>query len=151
MIHHISIPAENPRQVVEVLARLLNGRITGFGPYGNSFIAWAGDEVGTAIEVYPSGTELFPDQGEGQANFRHNPVSSGFTATHATISVKLTIGEILDLAKKAGWRAIQLSRGPHDVIEFWIENRVMLEVMTKEMAEDYLKSVGGNRAILETL
>jgi hypothetical protein len=151
MIHHISIPAGNPRQVVEVLAKLLNGRITGFGPYRNSFIAWAGDEVGTAIEVYPVGTELFPDQGEGQANFRHNSASSGFTATHATISVKLTVEEIQDLAKKAGWRAIQLSRGPHDVIEFWIENRVMLEVMTKEMAEDYLKSVGGNRAILETL
>lgn len=151
MIHHISIPAGNPRQVVEVLARLLSGRITGFGPYQNSFIAWAGDKAGTAIEVYPAGTELFPDRGEGQANFRHNPASSGFTATHATISVKLTVAEILDLAKRAGWRAIQLSRGPHDVIEFWVENRVMLEVMTGEMAEDYLKSVGGNRDILAAL
>lgn len=151
MIHHISIPAANPRQVVEVLAKLLKGRITGFGPYRNSYIAWAGDAVGTAIEVYPSGTELFPDQGDGQANFRHNPASSGFISTHAAVSVNLTLEEIFELAKDAGWRAVQLSRGPHDVVEFWIENRVMLEVMTGEMAEDYLKSVGGSRAILEAL
>jgi hypothetical protein len=151
MLHHISIPAENPRQVVEVLAKLLSGRITGFGPYRNSYIAWAGDEAGTAIEVYPTGTEMFPDQAEGQANFRHNPAASGFTATHAAVSVKLSVEEILALAKEAGWRAIQLSRGTNDVIEFWVENRVMLEVMTKEMTRDYLNSVGGNLALLDSI
>ena len=88
MLHHISIPAENPRQVVEVLAKLLSGRITGFGPYRNSYIAWAGDEAGTAIEVYPTGTEMFPDQAEGQANFRHNPAASGFTCASPPAAVK---------------------------------------------------------------
>jgi hypothetical protein len=29
------------------------------------------------------------------------------------------------------WRAIQLSRGLHDVVEFWVENAVMLELMTR--------------------
>src|SRR5262245_24564726 len=71
MIHHISIPARNPRHVTEVLVELFGGRLTGFGPYPNCYIAWVGDDFGTAIEVFPVGTEMFPDAGDGQANFRH--------------------------------------------------------------------------------
>jgi hypothetical protein len=31
-----------------------------------------------------------------------------------------------------------LPRGPNNVIEFWIENTVMLELMTPEMTRDYV-------------
>jgi hypothetical protein len=138
MIHHLSIPAEDPALVSRVLAGMLGGHVTKFGPYHNSFIAWAGDEHGTAIEVYPAGTEMFPDAGHGQANFRHNPNASGFVATHATVSLSLTKDAILSVAKQHGWKALELSRGSFDVIEFWIENRVMLELMTPEMTKAYL-------------
>ncbi len=130
MIHHLSIPAAHPRHVVDVLAELLDGVVTAFGPYENSWIAWASDEAGSAIEVYPVGTEMFPPRGPQQAQFRHNPTSTRFTATHATVSVERTEAEILALAEREGWRALKLSRGPFDVIEFWIENSVMLELMT---------------------
>ena len=140
MIHHLSIPAEDPALVSKVLAEMLGGHVTKFGPYNNSFIAWADDEHGTAIEVYPAGTEMFPDAGRGQANFRHNPSASGFVATHATVSVQLTTAEIYAVAEQHGWRAIELSRGSFDVIEFWIENRVMLELMTQEMTVAYLRA-----------
>jgi hypothetical protein len=143
MIHHLSIPAEDPLLVTKVLAELLGGLITRFGPYQNSYIAWAGDEHGTAIEVYPVGTEMFPDTGHGQANFRHNPNASGFVATHATVSVSLAKEQIIDLAQQQGWRAIELSRGSFNVIEFWVENRVMLELMTREMTSDYLRATAG--------
>ena len=72
MIHHLSLPAGDPAHVVRVLAELLGGEVSRFGPYADSFIAWAGDAEGTAIEVYPLGTELFPGHADGQANFRHN-------------------------------------------------------------------------------
>src|SRR5689334_20357655 len=106
MIHHLSIPAEDPALVSKVLAAMLGGHVTRFGPYQGSFIAWAGDEHGSAIEVYPAGTEMFPDAGRGQANFRHNPSTSGFVATHATVSLSLTTDEILAVAKQHGWRAL---------------------------------------------
>ena len=138
MIHHLSIPAEDPALVSRVLAEMLGGHVTKFGPYQGSFIAWADDEHGTAIEVYPVGTEMFPDAGQGQANFRHNPSASGFVATHATVSINLTTADVHTIAKQHGWRAIELSRGSFDVIEFWIENRVMLELMTPEMTKAYL-------------
>lgn len=138
MIHHMSIPATDTRHVAEVLVEILGGVLTGFGPYRDSWIAWAADEVGAAIEVYPVGTELYPPDGPGQALFRHDPAASGFTATHATVSVELSAEQITAIGAREGWRAERCSRGPHDVIELWVENRVMLELMTPEMTADYL-------------
>ena len=140
MIHHLSIPAENPLHVAKTLVELFGGELTRFGPYKDSYIAWARDEYGTAIEVYPTGTEMYPDAGHGQANFRHNASASGFVATHATVSVPRTREEIFALAEREGWRAVALSRGAFNVIEFWIENRVMLELLTKEMEQEYLQA-----------
>lgn len=114
--------------------------LTGFGPYRDSWIAWAADEHGMAIEVYPVGTEIFPPDGPGQAEFRHNPAASPHSATHATVGVNRTVEEIQDIVRSEGWRAAKLSRGPHEVVEFWVENAVMLELMTPEMTAAYLAS-----------
>ena len=138
MIHHLSIPARNPRNVASVLTELMGGKLTRFGPYGNSYIAWMGDEFGTAIEIYPRGTELIPDRGRGQANFRHQDTGSPHSATHAAVSVNRSTAEILALADREGWKALELSRGSNKVIEFWVENAVMLELMTDEMRRDYI-------------
>jgi hypothetical protein len=141
VIHHLSLPASDTQHVAEVLVELLDGTLTRFGPNEDSWIAWAGDEQGTAVEIYPRGTEMFPADDEGQARFRRAPNASPFTATHATLSVERPVEEVLRLAEREGWRAVRMSRGPHEVIEFWLENAVMLEVMTPEMTRDYLASV----------
>lgn len=146
MIHHLSIPARDPRHVAQVLAELFGGVVTGFGPYRDSFIAWAGDAHGTAIEVYPVGTEMYPDPGPGQARFRASQ-ASGFTATHAAVSVDREADEILALARREGWRAVTLDRGWNEVIEFWIENTVMLELMTPAMRADYEREAARLRRV----
>jgi hypothetical protein len=143
MIHHVSIPAQEPLRVANALAELFGGVVTRFGPYPGSWIAWQRDGHGSAIEVYPVGTEMFPDAGRGQANFRHNAAASGFVATHAAVSVERSEAVVLELAARMGWRALRLSRGSFDVIEFWIENRVMFEILTPEMAADYLRATRG--------
>lgn len=140
MIHHISVPASDTRHVAEVLVELFGGVLIGFGPYRDSWIAWAGDQHGTAIEVYPVGTEMYPPDGYGQAAFRHDATATGATATHATVSLDRSEPEILAVAEREGWRALRLPRGPFDVIEFWIENTVMLELMTPDMADAYRAS-----------
>ncbi|MFC6672318.1 hypothetical protein [Marinobacterium aestuariivivens] len=43
-----------------------------------------------------------------------------------------------EVARAQGWKALELPRGGFDVIEFWIENRVMIELLTPDMAKDYL-------------
>ncbi|MFN5156007.1 MAG: hypothetical protein ACK5Y7_02935 [Betaproteobacteria bacterium] len=141
MIHHLSIPARDTRHVAEVLVELFGGTLTSFGPYRDSFIAWAGDAHGTAIEVYPLGTEMLPDHGLGQARFRAGQPASPHVATHAAVSVDRSRAEILALARREGWRAIELPRGTNHVIEFWIENAVMLELMTPDMAADYVRAM----------
>lgn len=140
MIHHYSIPVQDTKKVADVLAKLFDGTITFFGPYKNSYIVWIGDEYGTAIELYPSGTEMTPDAGKGQANFTHNPMHSKFSATHAAISINRSRDEIFGAAEVLGWKALELPRGGFNVIEFWIENNVMIELLTPDMANDYLSA-----------
>ena len=145
MIHHLSIAAERPSHVAAVLAELFGGEVSRFGPYADAYIAWMGDELGSAIEVFPLGTELLPGEAASQAGFRHHPGDSPYTATHATVSVDRTKEDILALARREGWRALELSRGSFRVIEFWIENRVMLELATPEMSREYIEATRMHR------
>ena len=128
-----------------ILADLIGGRVSRFGPWPGGYIAWVPDATGTAIEVYPAGTELSPDDGGGQAHFAHNYFAQRLTATHAALSVDRTEDEIAATADAAGWRCARLDRGGFDVIEVWIENRVMLEVMTPAMTTRYLKVINAPR------
>jgi hypothetical protein len=50
MIHHVSLPAGNPKFVAETLARILGGEAMPFPVITGAWIAWAGDGV-TEIEV----------------------------------------------------------------------------------------------------
>lgn len=138
MIHHYSIPVVDTVHVAEIMARLFNGTITRFGPYHDSYIVWFGDEHGSAIELYPAGTEMVPGGEGSQADFVHNTTHTGFTSTHAAISIQRSRQEIFEVARQEGWRALELPRGGFNVIEFWIENKVMIELLTPDMANDYL-------------
>ncbi|MFN6564151.1 MAG: hypothetical protein RMY28_030770 [Nostoc sp. ChiSLP01] len=138
MIHHISIAANNPRHVAEVLAKLLGGKVAPFPSHPGSFVAVAMDEQGTLIEVYPLGTELIPGDGEQQVKFRENKNCSQFDAVHAAVSVPVSKKEIEEIAASEGWRALHCSRGKFEVVEFWIENRLMIELLSPEIVSQYL-------------
>ena len=84
---------------------------------------------------------MYPPDGPEEAQFRAAAAASPYVATHVALSVQRTVEEIQEVAGALGWRAIRLSRGPFDVVEFWIENHVMVELMTPEMTRDYLASV----------
>jgi hypothetical protein len=62
MIHHVSIPARDPRHVAEVLAELLQGRIYPFPPFWcrDAYQIVSGDPHGTMLEVYPDSYWLEP-------------------------------------------------------------------------------------------
>ena len=139
MIHHLSVPVRDPPHTPQVFLALFGGGVvTPFGPYQNSFITWSGDQFGTALEFYPVGTEMYAPTTPEQAQFRHNDAATGHTATHAAISVELEVAQVMAIAEREGWRAPVLPRGGFDVIEFWIDNTVMLELLTPQMAADYL-------------
>jgi hypothetical protein len=141
MIHHLSIAVREPERVARALADLLGGDVTPFGPLPGSFIAWARDESGTAVDCMPLGTEFHPGEGDEEARFAAAEHPSPYGATHAAVSVERTEDEIRAVAEREGWRAVRCSRGPFDVVEVWVENAVLLELMTAEMADDYLAAV----------
>ena len=136
MIYHISLPARNPLHVAEVLAELFKGYCAPFPSHPGSHVAFAGDEYGTLVEVYPLGTEMIPGENEKPIQYQQN-TSNQFIATHVAISVPLNQSQIESIAEREQWRCVRCSRGYFDVIEFWLENSVLLELATPELAQQY--------------
>ena len=139
MIHHISIAARNPEHVANVLAEILDGKALPFPPFPGAYIVIPDDEYGTAIEVGPLGFELIPGEGEEGVQATFNEPSSAFTATHAAISVSISEARIKEIAAREGWRAVTCARDDaFDLVELWIENRLLIELLPPEMAARYL-------------
>jgi len=137
MIHHLSLPAKDPVRVAKVIAELFDSNYYApFPSHPGSYVAFAGDEYGTLIEVYPQGTEMIPGKESEAIKYRENN-SSPFTATHAAISIPLNQSQIESIAAREEWRCVRCSRGYFDVIEFWLENTVLLELATPELAQQY--------------
>jgi hypothetical protein len=144
MIHHVSIPAREPQHVAEVLAELMNGKCVPMRPLEGAFLAVSGDANGTLIEVYPERTTInIPDR-DDQAVFAENPVPPQTWPFHVLLSVPREAEEVERIGAREGWRAKTFGRGMQGhkpffhVIEFWLENRLLIEVATPAMAQEYL-------------
>jgi hypothetical protein len=138
MIHHISIAAKNPQRVARVIASLWQTQALPFPPFPGSYIVINNDGHGTAIEVTPLGLELMPGEDDQEVQPYENHVPSPYTATHAAISVPVSEAEIRRIAEREGRRVGVFDRGAFQLIEFWVENRLMLELLPPEMAQRYL-------------
>ncbi|TVP64513.1 MAG: hypothetical protein EA342_16260 [Leptolyngbya sp. LCM1.Bin17] len=151
MIHHMSIPAQNPHHVASVLAELFQGTIMPFPPLEGAYVVLAKDDYGTLIEVYPMGSEIMPGHGTDEASFCRNAHPYRFSAVHVAISVPLSQADIEAIAQREGWRVLSCdSRRPalkghrdrlFNLIEFWVENHLMLELLPPTMAEGYLQAM----------
>lgn len=139
MIHHLSIPAKNPAHVASVIAELFNTNYCApFPSHEGSYVALAGDDYGTVIEVYPWDTQMTPGENDKPIQFQHQNTSNQFIATHAAISIPLNQSQIEAIAEREQWRCVRCNRGNFEVIEFWVENAVLFELATPELAEQYL-------------
>jgi hypothetical protein len=141
MIHHISIAAQNPLNVSQVLAELLQGQSVPFPGYPGSYVALAFDPQGTMVEVHPFGTALLPgDAANEPSHLLPNPAASMYTANHTAISVPVSIDRIQSISEREGWRMVHCRRGDNyfDVIEFWVENQLLIELLPPEIIDRYL-------------
>lgn len=141
MLHHISISVKNPQHVANVMAEIMHGSVLPFSPNPGGYMMLVRDEFGTGIEFYPLGSEIIPDAWRGQAGFQINEHPANYTGVHAAISVPVSVEKIEQIGAREGWRVLPCSRGAFNVVEFWIENRVMLELLTPEMVDKYLDAV----------
>jgi hypothetical protein len=147
MLFHMSIAADDPKLVAEVIAKLWNGTARPFPPVSEgSWIAHACDDRGTAIEIYPQGTVLRETAGDADAH--GEPAGTDrFTATHGAIATTLDSDAVLAIARGQNWPAKYRKRGGmFGVIELWIEGRQMIEVLTPAMQTEYLAAMAHLRA-----
>jgi hypothetical protein len=153
MINHISIAVDNPEKIAGVIAELWNGIVIPFPPCPNSFMVLANDGKGSAVEITPAGTILVPGEGlpaeddltasteEFEAKFVNDEAAPRYVATHLNISTHLSIEEIREIGRREGWRTLVCNRGEglFQLVEMWIEDRFMLEVMTPEQTARYVE------------
>ena len=136
MIHHLSIAAHDPQRAAAVLAELMGGTAVPFPPNPGSFFALQMDEHGSGVEVYPAGTELQPGGAVGGSFVRNE--ARGFGATHFALSVPTDGTTVQTIAERAGWQCFDCNRGPFHVIEVWVENQTMVEILPPHYAAEYL-------------
>jgi hypothetical protein len=140
MLFHVSIEADDPKHVAEVIAEIWQGEALPFpAVIEGSWAALAGDDRSTMIEVYPRGTELHPTNGDAigllSSQRRHNP-------THMAIATNLSADLIFTICKREGWEAKYCKRGgAFGVIEIFMEGCQMIEVLTPEMQQEYLDAI----------
>ena len=154
MIHHISLAVNDPLHVAEVIAKLWQGQAIPFPHHPGSYIAIALDPYGTAIEFLPKGTVLKPSGLDNEpVQFSEPNSAEVYTATHANIAVPTSETEIYAIANQEGWRAARCKRGDFfELIELWVENEVMLELLPPNLMEQYLMMMNPEnlKAILDT-
>lgn len=153
MINHISIAVNEPERVANFLAELWGGIVYPFPPVPGAFFVLANDGKGTAVEITPAGTILVPGEGlpdendlaasteAYEAQFIKSELIPRYVATHLNINTQMSVEEIRELAKREGWRVLVCNRGGglFQLVEVWVENTFMLEVMTPEQTKRYVE------------
>ena len=81
--------------------------------------------------------------------FAKNPSPPRTWPFHVLLSVPPGSGEVERIGAREGWRAKTFGRGMQGhkpffhVIEFWLENRLLIEVATPAMAQEYRNFLKG--------
>ena len=152
MLFHLSFDAEDPRHVAEVIAELWGGRAFPFPPVGvGSWVAMAGDDRNTTVEVYPRGVELVLAEGDADS-YAVAGANGARSSTHFAMATGMSVEQVTAIGQREGWPVKYRKRGgAFGVVEVWLEDRLMIEVLTPEMQAEYLAAMSpeGWRAALE--
>ena len=142
MIHHVSIEADDPMKVATVLAALMGGTAREGFPFEHSCAAFSGDQYGTMIECWQRGRVVaIPEAGPGKFEISEAASVQEHQSFHTALSVPLDDPEIMAIADDAGWETAVRGNGAFSVVEVWIENRLLLEVLSPTQAENYLRAM----------
>jgi hypothetical protein len=157
MIFHASIRAAEPQRAARVIAELWRG---GVAPapktiFEDCWVAFGRDERGTQIEVHPLDF-AFVAPSRRDSVPKHDPARRpGPTAVHFAIASPRSEEEIHRIAQREGWDCVTCWRdvpgGGYGVVEVWIENRLMLEVLTPAMQAEYAKTMSSIPKIIPAI
>jgi hypothetical protein len=153
MIAHFSIPLREPRRVADVFAHLIDGVVMPFPVVPGAWVAIARDGSGTGVEVLPEASAHHPGEGdcdptrkaEGaevmpwEVQIRQDGALQQASGFHVALTSPRSAEAIMAVATAEGWRAAICDRGGvFDLIEVWIENRFLIEVIPPRGLQWYL-------------
>jgi hypothetical protein len=101
------------------------------------------DNYGTHIVVFKQGDVWAPGTDAESAQIRQT-APTHLVAVHAAISVPTTHQQIEQIGRREGWRVLTRKQGdvvPFSVIEFWVENRILFELLPPEFVPQYLQTM----------
>lgn len=134
MILHASVVADEPKRSAETLARLLGGMALPVGPGEGTWTAIGPEPIGSMISVLARGSE-FHRSGDHVETRLGTPVRHG--AFHVLVDTPLAEDEVLKWAQERGCHAHRATHGAFEVIEFWIDDCLLIEVVTPELGQAY--------------
>lgn len=144
MLLDASIPARHPAAVAGFIAELWGTEAVPAPPVPGRFVALAGDGIGAGIEVHPLG--IGPVRGWNGTTTGPVPASTA-TVTRLVIGSALDESEVHLAAGMRGWQsrpAIRRAEGrAWRAIEVWVEERLLVEVLTPEMQAEFRAARAG--------
>jgi hypothetical protein len=143
VIAHVSLPAVNCARVAAVLAEIMDGGAVRFPPGGpDAYNCWSKTND-FQIVVTPCGQVM--QAGPDEQIWASRAVPSGPARayeSHFAIAVQRRAAEVVALAQAAGWQARVCNRGGFfDVVEIWVENAYLVEVLDPAQLEAYQRSM----------
>ena len=152
MIAHLSVPSENPKETARFFAAIIEGLAFDFPVVPGAAIAVAHDGSGTAVEVYPPSMAHHPGTGQPDPTLQpEGPLAMPWedqiyaeqiaphpSSFHLAIETKLSASEVMARSQALGWRSLACNRGGvFGVVEVWIDNRYLVEVLVPEEVAKY--------------
>lgn len=152
MIAHFSLPAREPELVAGVFARIIDGVAMPFPVVPGAWVAIAKDGSGLGVEVLPEASAHNIGEGDTDLNrrangpevmpwevqIRQNGAAQQASGFHVAITSSLSADTIIELGRLHGWRAVYCDRGGvFDLVELWIDNRFLVEVLPPEGTARY--------------
>lgn len=134
MIQHVSVTADQPREAAGTIAALLGGRAVPIGPVEGTWTAIGPELVGNIVEVLPRGSEFHRNGSHVETRAGEAVRHSGF---HVMIESPLAEEDVMQLAEEHGACACRAKHGPFDLLEFWIDDCLLIEVLPPNFASAY--------------
>jgi hypothetical protein len=132
MILHASFTVGAPRSAAETLAQLMAGEAFPFLEISQDTWIAMSDDHGTLIEFLQRGTEFHYVPGGTVAHRRGEKTRE--SGCHILIETPYDDARVLAIAEERGCRAHRANHGPVELIELWIEDCLLIEVATPQMA-----------------
>lgn len=127
MIPHLSLAASQPERVAGVLAELMGGSRC---PTRETF-RLAGRRTRLRGRSLPDRDGIAARQCH-RRQLCPRETGRGFGLTHVPLSVATDSDTVERIARREGWQCFRCNRGPFHVIEVWVENETLLEILPRK-------------------